>query len=113
MAVRAMLWSAGLLALVGAGAFVAARLLPPPEPLSQAERDEANRRLVLENHNFDEAARGVVLKQALEAAGHRCDSVSMAHMSSPGRWSVECRPGHRYRCAFDGDGKVISTVRVR
>jgi hypothetical protein len=106
--------AAGLLALGGL-AYVLPIVLPPrpPSTLSPIEEEVVVRRLVLESNLIDAEARAEVLRRTLKDKGERCDSVTMALMTRPGRWSVECAPTSRYRVAFDENGQAVSAVRVR
>jgi hypothetical protein len=112
-AAKLVLLSVGLGVLVTIAAFVLAKLQPRSPGLSPLEREQALVRIVRENHSFDDSARQVLLKGALDERGQRCDSVTLALMTAPGRWSVECTPGRRYRVAFDEAGKAVSATRVR
>lgn len=70
------------------------------------------RRLVLQNRAPDDGARDFIFRAALRRAGQRCDRVTGAVMSSPGRWTVRCAPGYSYRFGFDGSGELVSATRV-
>lgn len=74
---------------------------PSPEPTVDM------RRLFLENHNADDAAREYIFRGALRKSGQRCDSVTSHLMTTPRVWTVRCAPGYVYQFTFDVAGQLV------
>ncbi len=68
-------------------------------------------RLVRENDHSQDAARMLVLRDAIVRAGYRCETVSAAYLGSAGYWEVYC-PGSQYKVEFDGSGKVVRVFKM-
>src|SRR2546428_3993624 len=90
--------SGSLLGAAGAGG--------RPETAAEA-RDErgqeirVRKRLFTDDRQDDDEKREHLFRQEIEDAGHSCDSVTPALMSSAGKWAVSCEPGYVYAFSYE------------